>query len=192
MADISKIVNIAEVLKGMQQRKQNMIKQTAKSVVVGFTASYAMHVHENVEMKWKGVPRDPQLRTQSGHSAPWIRLSKEGQRITKVAAKRGGLFWDPQGKAQAKFLEEPARRLKKELQRIVVQVATKTNGSDALLKGMLAAGLRLIRESAQLVPVDTGNLKNSWFVKIVSKSGGSVISAKGPSAFSDKSGSKSQ
>ena len=49
---------------------------------VGYTAAYAIFVHENVEMKLKGQPRP-------------------GGR---------GRFWDPQGRGQAKFLEEPARR----------------------------------------------------------------------------------
>lgn len=53
-------------------------------VFVGYTASYALHVHEQVAMKLKGLPR-------------------------KAPSK--GRYWDPQGRAQAKFLEEPARTL---------------------------------------------------------------------------------
>jgi hypothetical protein len=51
-------------------------------VIVGYTAFYAMFVHEMVEMKGRGLPR----------SAP----SK-------------GNYWDPAGRGQAKFLEAPAR-----------------------------------------------------------------------------------
>lgn len=47
---------------------------------VGYTAFYAPFVHELVQMKLKGLPRP-------GH----------------------GNFWDPPGRGQAKFLEEPAR-----------------------------------------------------------------------------------
>jgi len=64
-------------------------------VDVGYTASYAMYVHEQVAMKLKGQPRP------SGR----------------------GSFWDPQGKAQAKFLEEPARRLTPEMNRIIFTAA---------------------------------------------------------------------
>ena len=53
-------------------------------VYVGYTASYAAHVHECVEMKLWGQPRP----------------SKRGR------------YWDPLGKAHAKFLEIPARTLK--------------------------------------------------------------------------------
>lgn len=51
-------------------------------VIVGYTAFYAMFVHENVEMKWKGLPR-----TAPSH----------------------GNYWDPAGRGQSKFLEAPAR-----------------------------------------------------------------------------------
>jgi hypothetical protein len=65
-----------------------------KTVVeVGYTASYALYVHEAVGMKLKGLPR------------------------TGTGAK--GNYWDPQGRGQAKFLEEPARRMEPELRKII-------------------------------------------------------------------------
>ena len=64
-------------------------------VSVGYTASYAIYVHEAVGMVLKGQPRP-------------------GGR---------GRYWDPQGKAQAKFLEEPSRRLAPELMRIIQEAA---------------------------------------------------------------------
>lgn len=67
-------------------------------VSVGYTASYAMFVHEKVGMKLKGQPRP-------------------GGR---------GRYWDPQGRAQAKFIEEPSRRLAPELVRIIQQNAAIT------------------------------------------------------------------
>lgn len=51
-------------------------------VFVGYTAFYAMYVHEMVEMKLKGQPR---------------------------RAPSKGNYWDPAGRGQAKFLEAPAR-----------------------------------------------------------------------------------
>lgn len=53
-------------------------------VNVGYTASYAIFVHENVEMKLKGKERRP--------APPHI-----------------GRYWDPAGRGQAKFLEQPFR-----------------------------------------------------------------------------------
>lgn len=104
-------------------------------VVVGYTASYAMFVHENKEMKLKGKSR--------------------------TGGK--GKYWDPQGRAQAKFLEEPARTMMPELGRVIAEVTKKTGDLD---KGLLAAGLRLQRASQLLVPVDTGNLKASAFTRV--------------------------
>lgn len=51
-------------------------------VHVGYTAAYAIYVHENAEMKLKGQDRP---------------------------APSKGKYWDPQGRGQSKFLEEPAR-----------------------------------------------------------------------------------
>lgn len=51
-------------------------------VTVGYTKSYAPMVHERVAMAWKGLPRHKPSK---------------------------GKYWDPQGRATAKFLEKPAR-----------------------------------------------------------------------------------
>lgn len=113
------------------------------SVIVGYTAAYAVHVHENIEMKGKGLPR--------------TKLSSSGKKV-----KGRGYYWDPQGKVQAKFLEQPARELKKEFNRIITTACK--NGAK-LGQALMMAGLRLQRESQQLVPVDTGNLKASAFTR---------------------------
>lgn len=60
---------------------------------VGYSASYALYVHEAVGMVLQGQPRP-------------------GGR---------GRYWDPQGRAQAKFLEEPMRRLAPRLRNIIRQ-----------------------------------------------------------------------
>lgn len=65
------------------------------SVDVGYTASYALYVHEKVGMVLRGQPRRP--------SPPHI-----------------GKYWDPQGQGQAKFLEAPARKLAPQLIRIII------------------------------------------------------------------------
>jgi hypothetical protein len=86
-------------------------------------------------MKWKGKPRHKPKK---------------------------GRYWDPQGRAQAKFLEQPAREMQPELGRIVAEVYKATRSME---QGLLAAGLRLQRESQKRVPVDQGNLKNSAFTR---------------------------
>lgn len=121
------------------------------SVIVGYTAAYAVHVHENIEMKWKGLPRTG------------MRFGKENKKtgISVKEAARGN-YWDPAGKGQAKFLEQPARELKKEFSRIIVTACSR---GAKLEQALLMAGLRLQRESQMLVPVDTGNLKASAFTR---------------------------
>lgn len=106
------------------------------TVVTGYDTAYAVYVHENIEMKWKGKPR-------------------------RKPAK--GNYWDPKG--EAKFLEKPAREMANngEFQRIIVAAL---QGGATLEEALLLAGLRLQRESQLRVPVDTGALKNSAFTVV--------------------------
>lgn len=86
---------------------------------VGYTAAYAVHVHENLE-----------------------------------AAHPNG---------QAKFLEQPLRELRHVLEGLITQAL---KGGSTLSQAILIACLRLQRESQLLVPVETGNLKNSAFTRM--------------------------
>jgi len=63
---------------------------------VGYTASYAIYVHENVEMKWRGLPR-------------------------KAPSK--GNYWDPKGRGQSKFLEQPVRTMSAQLRKEILAAA---------------------------------------------------------------------
>lgn len=105
-------------------------------VEVGYECAYAIHVHENVEMKWRGLPRRPPAK---------------------------GVYWGPAG--QAKFLEAPSRKMAREgaIGRIILEVIR--NGGS-LRDGLLAAGLELQSLSQELVPIDTGVLKNSAYTVV--------------------------
>ena len=123
-------------------------------VAVGFTAAYALYVHENMEiwppgMRLKGLPR-------GGGKV------KSGKR--KGKPKRG-YYWDPQGKAGPKFLEGPARELKEEFGRIILELRGK---NKTMAQALMACGMRLKREAQLRVPVDTTNLKGSAFVTLES------------------------
>ena len=118
------------------------------SVVVGFNANYAVFVHENTKMKLKG-----QKRT--------------GKRPDGTF--REGKYWDPQGRGQSKFLEQPARELQSELGNIIATVTKKTK---SLEEGLVIAGLRLQAASQKLVPTDSTNLKGSAFLGV--EKGGSL------------------
>lgn len=74
------------------------------NVFVGYTAFYALYVHENPEiwppgMRLKGQPREAPKKGMKGFR---------------------GYYWDPQGRAQPKFLEAPARRHRQELRRMIM------------------------------------------------------------------------
>jgi hypothetical protein len=62
-------------------------------VEVGFTSAYAVFVHENLEMKLKGQPR--------------------------TSGSRKGRYWDPQGKAGPKFLQNAVSDNVRNILRIV-------------------------------------------------------------------------
>lgn len=123
---------VSKLLSQLKAREKARGKDT--SVVVGFTAFYALFVHENLEMKLAGLPRP----------------------------KGRGQYWDPQGRAQAKFLEEPFRTMRGELLKTVQDGLRR---GLTLGKALLVAGLRLQREAQLRCPVDTGNLRASAFTR---------------------------
>lgn len=129
------IKGLKSLIGKLAKRVQGSEEGDKKCVVVGFTANYATYVHENEEMKWKGLPR---------HNGK-------------------GFYWDPQGQAQSKFLEAPARQYAKEIGEIC-QKAYKV--SNDVLKALLAGGMKLQREAMLRTPVDTGNLKASAFTRV--------------------------
>lgn len=147
---MAKVEGLNKVVDALRKRAAKAKKDERASVIVGYTAAYALWVHESVGMKLKGQPRGA-WKLRYSRDKGWRQTSKRG------------FYWDPQGQAQAKFLEGPARELAPELGRIVAQ---------ALLKGLtmsealLIAGLRLQRESQLLVPVETGALKASAFTRL--------------------------
>lgn len=132
MAEMFRIKGAQEFI---QKLKIKGKKFQSVSVIVGYSANYALGVHENIEMKGKGKPRRKPSK---------------------------GLYWDPQGTAQAKFLEQPAREKRKEIVKMIREIVTATGNLE---QGLLFTGLYLQRESQLLVPVDTGALKASAFTK---------------------------
>lgn len=155
MAEVGKIKNVKSLLRKLEKLERVANRQNTGNVVVGYNASYALYVHENVEMKWKGIPRDPRIRQVSSRSTKKMR----GKRKRKPR----GLYWDPQGRGQAKFLEQPARELRPQMRKIIAEAVAK---GAPLIKALLMAGLFLQRESQKLVPIDTGNLRGSAFTEV--------------------------
>lgn len=83
------VEGIDDVKKALEAAAKKYSDQSQVAVVVGYNAKYALFVHENIEMKWKGKKRPSGL----------------------------GVYWGPKG--QAKFLEQPARELGPELGRMI-------------------------------------------------------------------------
>ncbi len=65
---------------------------------------------------------------------------------------------------QAKYLEQPARELQHDMVAIVRRSVEAKNGLE---EGLVRAGELLLRESRELVPVDTGELRDSAQLTIV-------------------------
>lgn len=86
MASIEKF----DILTGKLAQMRNTASKSNVSVLVGFTAAYALAVHENEGQVLKGLPRPSGL----------------------------GEYWGPDG--QPKFLEQPARELASEISAIIV------------------------------------------------------------------------
>ncbi len=165
-----------ERIAALQAKMRKVMSRYAEaSVVTGYTASYAVYVHENTQMKLKGQPRNKaqfkltKAKVMKNGKLVMPKLKRLTEKEVVAKNKKFGLFWDPQGQGQAKFLEAPARYLKAVLAEIIVK-AMKSGAPMA--KALLLAGLRLQRESQLLVPVDTGNLKNSAFTRIESGNNG--------------------
>jgi hypothetical protein len=127
-------------VEGLTTLKANLERLAKKSkqqddgaVIVGYTQSYAVPVHE------------------------------------KPASHKVG---------QWKYLETPAREMSKTIQSIVAEVVAR---GKSLLKGLLVAGLRLQRESQQIVPVDTTALRASAFTAIESEADAAAAIARAKS-----------
>lgn len=132
---MAQVERIREVMEAIKKQSPRLLGSSDKpSVIVGYTASYALYVHENLEMKWKGMPR---------HNGK-------------------GNYWDPQGRGQSKFLEQPARELGRTFAATLKRLM---NGGKTLAQALKIIGLNLQRSSQLLCPVDTGNLKASAFTR---------------------------
>lgn len=133
MTVIGKLVQIGGALEAFDREKKKYSGDV--SVITGFTAAYALYVHEAVGMKLKGKPR-----------------SKPSK----------GKYWDPQGRGQAKYLESAARDLKDEVGLTITKAVRK---KVPLASALAVGALRIQREAQRRVPVDTGNLKASAFTR---------------------------
>lgn len=156
MASIEGLEKLAAKLREMAARAT---REGDPVVAVGYTAAYALYVHENLEMKWKGLPRGSGFDREGGVVIVPRKVLNSGTATWKAR----GYYWDPQGRGQSKFLEQPLREHREVLARIVIEMLSK---GKTMAQALLVAGLRLQRESQMLVPIDTGNLRASAFTRL--------------------------
>jgi len=134
------LMGLDKLISQMRAKAAKATQDADCSVAVGYTAAYAIYVHENLEMKLRGQPRP----------------------LTKAGGSQGD-YWDPPGRGQSKFLEDPFRQNRREYAAIVRDEVRK---GRTLAQAMVAAGLQLQRDSQLLVPVHYGVLKASAFTRL--------------------------
>lgn len=108
-------------------------------VLVGYKGDIAFRIHENMELFPPGMRLAGQPRWNGN-----------------------GHFWDPQGMARPKFLEEPARTNADHYGQIFVM---RLKEGKAVKEALFAAGEQLKTDSQAFVPVDTGKTRDSAFVR---------------------------
>lgn len=108
--------------------------------------------------------RDVKGSVRVGYSAPYAGAVHEKVDMVLQGIPRPsgiGVYWGPHG--QAKFLEEPTRTLSKGMGEFIT---AQVKAGVPLLKALENAGKKLLRFSQWFVPVETGRLKASGYVKV--------------------------
>lgn len=145
MAEIQKLKSLMNKL---WKAERDALKKHTGNVIVGYQTSYAVYVHEN---------------TRASH----MKLVKvKGTKKRDKKSRKHTSSFEMRQVGQAKFLEQPAREMQRELGNVIMNIVKGKlfEGKKVTLRqALLIAGLRLQRESQKLVPVDTGQLKNSAF-----------------------------
>src|SRR5260370_37981128 len=129
------IKGLIKLVEQLRAKAAKSLKEDNCSVSVGYTAKYALFVHENLQARHAG---------------------------NTIVSYASGIRREYTGVGQAKFLEQPARELNNsgELGRIVVTALLRRK---TVAQALLLAGLRIQRESQLLCAVDTGAMRASAF-----------------------------
>lgn len=165
-------------IKGLQQLVDKLRKMSAKArqdseavVAVGYTAAYAIFVHENMNPKTLGM-NVPRPKKGGGGASTMTDKQRKAffakMRSGEIEDKRPaglGHYWGP-ADFGPKFLERPARELGRPNGELAIIVAKALQAKQTMASALVAAGLRLQRESQQLVPVEFGNLRASAFTRL--------------------------
>lgn len=132
---MAEVRRLSAVLQALSKEERKALREHSGSVAVSYYTSYALYVHENM---------------QAAHGTDY-----NEQYADEIAA---GTRHDRGAGQGAKFLEEPARRLQKQM---AEKIRLHVKNGDTLPQAMKQAGLLLQRMSQRIVPIDTGNLRAS-------------------------------
>ncbi len=143
------ILGMKKLLRDFEKLERESKRKNNGNVIVGYSASYALRVHEDAKAEARR------------------RLIVKKKRYKKVKGKKRRKMFlvkktEKQGRQQWKFLEQPAREFQREM---ASDVRTASKRGVPLIKALIIAGLRLQRESQEIVPIDTGNLRASAFTE---------------------------
>lgn len=146
-----KIIDSRPVLRKFEALERESRRQNNGDVNVGFAASYALSVHENLE---------------AAHGEEFNRKHAKdiGRKITR-GPRKGKIAEHKRGPGQqAKYLEQPYREMNSsgETRRNIVSAI---KGGASVIQALLLAGLKIQAASQKIVPVELGNLKGSAFTE---------------------------
>lgn len=109
----------------------------------------------------KGVIASFRKRTPAGRKRMELRVGYDAPYAVYVHEDLEANH--PRG-GTAKYLERPMRRLGRQMSQTVQRAILNKKGLEA---GLMQAGRLLLEASQSLVPVDTGYLKSTGFVRVV-------------------------
>jgi len=104
-----------------------------------------------------------EITIAAGYDAPYAIFVHEAIEMKLKGKKRPsgiGVYWGPSGKA--KFLEDPARQ---ETKAIGAAISTTLQAGGSIVEALMAGGNLLLDISEKQVPVETGKLVESTFIK---------------------------
>ncbi|KKN23036.1 hypothetical protein LCGC14_0909070 [marine sediment metagenome] len=153
---MARIIDSRPLLRKFEKLERESRRKNNGNVNVGYGASYAPYVHENLEAahgEAYNAKHAGRLKTKRDKQGRFLK----GSGAKKGAGSRGA-------GQQAKFLEQPFREMNAsgETRRNIVAAI---KGGATLIQALLLAGLRIQRASQKIVPVDLGNLKGSAFTE---------------------------
>lgn len=146
---MTSVLRIKALQDSVEKAKKKYAPNNEKiEVLVGYTANYAIYVHEIPPTK---------------------------KQAEKMGSKRTAKHTGNHGKAQWKFLETPARQNRTAYANIIKE--NLANGRP-LLESLYLAGNELQKDSQRIVPIDTGNLRASAFTAKASEFNAVVTESK--------------